>query len=183
MSGGTDATRAPERQLMRRVADAYAGRGYRTYLDPDGADYFDLAVRRGEEVGLIEGKAGAAGNVLAQALVRRPWADWVAVAVGSPRAAARLLARTEGRRAGFVGVWTVESGEARELRPARAVPAPAAEAGFEPTRARLRAALLALDAGELPVAVSWSGVLGAVARASAGRRYREWRLDEPTEAR
>jgi hypothetical protein len=172
-----DVRRRPERDLLETVAGALRARGYRTYLDPDGTDYFDLVVRRADEVGVIEGKAGGASNVLSQALVRRPWADWVAVVVGSARAAERLVARTQGHRAEFVGVWSCVRGQPRELRAARTVP-PGAGDPFAATRARLRTALDALDRGELPVGVRWSGVAGEVRRASAGRRYREWRLDE-----
>ena len=169
--------RRPERDLLETVAGVLRTRGYRTYLDPDGTDYFDLVVRRDETVGVLEGKAGGASNVLAQALVRRPWADWVAVVVGSRRAAERLVARTEGHRAAFVGVWSCVAGEVRELREAQPIPSGPADP-FEATRARLRSALDALDRGELPAGIPWSDVLGEVRRSSGGRRYREWRLDE-----
>jgi len=167
-----------ERELLEAVAEAFRGRGYRTSLDPDGTDYFDLAVRRDEEVGLVEGKLAAASEVLAQALVRRPWADWVGVVLGSERAAERLVARTGGRRSERVGVWSFADGRLRELRAARPGHLPGGGDPFSETRSQLRRTLEALDRGELPSAVRWSGVLGEVRRTSAGRRYREWRLDE-----
>ncbi len=177
MSGGLPTADGPERQLLRAVAEAYRERGYRTYLDPDGADYFDLAVRRGPEVGLLEGKVSGPSAVLAQALRRRPWADWVAVVLGSRRSAERLAARTAGQRAEVVGVWAVESGRAVELRPPRRAEL---EGPFAETRGRFRALLEGLDLGELPSGVRWSGVPRAVRRASSGRGFAEWRLDEPT---
>jgi hypothetical protein len=176
---GSPRARRPERELLEAVADVLRGRGYRTFLNPDGTDYFDLAVLRGTEVGLLEGKVGGASEVLTQALVRRAWADWVAVVLGSERSAARLVERTAGRRAEFVGVWSCASGRPRELRAARPTPAAEPEDPYAGTRGELRSALEALDRGEVPDAVRWSGVLTEVRRTSGGRRYREWRLDEP----
>jgi hypothetical protein len=170
------ASSAPERALLTAVAEEYGRRGYRAYLDPDGTDYFDLAVRRGDEVGLLEGKVSGASEVLAQALRRRPWSDWVAVVLGSGRPARRLADRTAGRRAGSVGVWAVEHGRPVELR------APARRARdadpFAETRHRFRALLDGIDRGEFPDGVRWSGLLRAVRSASAGRGFAEWRLDE-----
>ena len=168
----------PERELLETVAGELRRRGYRTYLDPDGTDYFDLAARRGDEVGLIEGKAGSGAEVLGQALRRRPWADWVAVAVASARVADRLVARTSGRRASLVGVWWSAQGVAREVRPATPSPVPD-ESPFSELRLRLRQRLVALDDGALPAGVRWSGVVAEVRRASRGRGFSEWRLDEP----
>jgi len=159
------------------VAVELRRRGYRTYLDPDGRDYFDLAARKDEEVGLIEGKVGRGSEVLAQALRRRPWADWVAVVVSPAGLADRLVARTAGHRAGAVGVWAYEGGRAREVRPAvrwaLGSPDP-----FSATRERFRNHLLDLDRGLLPAEVGWSGVVGEVRKASRGRGFAEWRLDE-----
>jgi hypothetical protein len=168
---------ATERELVEAVAAELGARGYRTYVDPDGSDYFDLAVRRGAEVGLVEAKLGEPSRVLAQALRRRAWADWVAVAVASPRTAAALLARTQGARSSVVGVWSWDAGRARELRAptARRAEGPDPFAG---TRALLRQHLLDLDRGELPAGVRWSSVPGEVRRRSFGRGFSEWRLDE-----
>jgi hypothetical protein len=171
------AARPPERELLEAVARAYAERGYRAYLDPDGTDYFDLAVRRGEEVGLVEGKVGQPSEVLVQALRRRPWADWVAVVVSPGTTAARLVARTSGRRSAGVGVWAYDRGTVRELRP----PVVGSGEGADPfvaTRERFRRVLIDLDEGRLPIGVRWSGVVAAVRRASGGRSFSEWRLDE-----
>jgi len=103
----TPSSRRPERELVRTVAGYLAEQGYRVAVDPDGTDYFDLVARRGEEVGLVEVKVGDSKAVLAQALKRRGWGDWSAVALGSVRAAERLSNRTASTRAAPIGVWSV----------------------------------------------------------------------------
>jgi hypothetical protein len=175
--GAVPPRRPAERELLEAVATELRRRGYRTYLDPDGTDYFDLAARRGEEVGLVEGKVGSASRVLGQALRRRPWADWVAVVLGSERSAGRLVARTSSHRASVVGVWSWEAGRLRELRAPTLRPTREADP-FERTRTRLREHLIDLDRGVLPAGVRWSSVPTAVRRASGGRGFAEWRLDE-----
>ena len=170
--------RTPERSLLERVAEELRRRGYHTYLNPDGGDYFDLAVRRGDEVGLIEGKVGDGRAVLAQALRRRPWGDWVAVVLGSERSAERLVARTVGRRSAQVGVWSCEEGRLREVRPAGRTHAEGDADPFQGTRERFRQHLVDIDRGLLALGVRWSNVPTAVRRASAGRGFAEWRLDE-----
>ena len=177
-AAGSGPRRTPERELLLAVAEEFRRRGYQTYVDPDGTDYFDLAVRHGDEVGLIEGKVGAPVAVLEQALVRRAWADWVAVVVGSERGAERLLSRTNGRRAAIVGIWSCVGGRPRELRAATRTVDPSTPDPFTEPRARLRSTLLALDRGELPSAVRWSGIASEIRHRSGGRRFREWRLDE-----
>jgi len=172
------ARRTPERELVEAVAAALRSEGYRTYVDPDGTDYFDLAARKGEEVGLVEGKVAAPSEVLLQALRRRPWADWVGVVVGSTRSARRLLERTSGRRSAVVGVWAYSRGELVALRP----PAPVAPNGsadpFAPLRERFRRHLEDLDRGVLTSGIRWSSIPAEVWRASGGRGFREWRLEE-----
>jgi hypothetical protein len=168
--------RPRERELLATAARWFEGLGYRCYPDPDGTDYFDLAVRRASEVGLIEGKVGRPAVVLGQALRRRAWGDWVAVAVDSPRGAERLARTTTGRRAESVGVYAVAGDRLTEVRR----PRPAApDDPFSPCRERFRRLLDDLDAGVRPPGVRWSDVLAEVRRASGGRRFAEWRLDEP----
>ena len=175
---GAGARRPAERGLLEAVAAELRPRGYRAYVDPDGSDYFDLAVLRGEEVGLVEGKVGRPSEVLGQALRRRPWADWVAVVVPSEVTARRLIARTTRQRARAVGVWSAGGPRAVELRPAAPFPSDPGADPFRATRGLLRNHLLALETGEIPPTVRWSVVLAAVGRASAGRGFGEWRLDE-----
>ena len=158
------------------MAGWFLERGYRCYPDPDGTDYFDLAVRRASEVGLVEGKIGRPAAVLGQALRRRAWGDWVAVAVDSARGAERLAGATAGRRADSVGIYAVAGNLLTEVRR----PRPAApEDPFGPCRERFRRLLDELDAGVRPAGVPWSDVLAEVRRASGGRKFAEWRLDEP----
>ena len=174
--------RRPPRPTERSVAEAGARyleeEGYRTWLDPDGTDYFDLVARRGDEVGLVEAKAAESRNVLAQALTRRVWGDWSAVLLGSARAADGVERRSRGTRAAPVGVWTLEAGRVRVLRPAR----PWVRAGepdpYADLRARFRGILGALERGTIPEGLPWDHVPGSVRRASHGRGFREWRLDE-----
>jgi len=176
----TPSSRRPERELVRTVAGYLAEQGYRVAVDPDGTDYFDLVARRGEEVGLVEVKVGDSKAVLAQALKRRGWGDWSAVALGSVRAAERLSNRTASTRAAPIGVWSVGPEAVRVHRPARRWVRPGEEDPFAPLRARFRRWLELLETGELPSSVRWDGVPGAVRRASGGRGFAEWRLDEPS---
>lgn len=168
-----------ERSLLEAAARWLDARGYRTYIDPDGTSYFDLVARRGEEVGLVEGKVGNPSRVLAQALTRRGWGDWVAVVLDRPRSARRLAERTETSRSSFVGVWYVEGTSVSEVRAPRPRPSEGADDPYAPLRARLRSALDDLDRGDVPPGVRWSGVPQEVRRSSGGRRFAEWRLDEP----
>jgi hypothetical protein len=155
--------------------------GYRVYPNPDSTDYFDLVARRGDEVGLVEAKVSGSRVVLAQALKRRAWGDWVAVVLPSERSAERLAARTNGTRAAPVGVWAAKGSSVRVVRPARGWARPGGVDPFADLRERFRSVLDRIDSGELPADVRWEGVLGAVRRASGGRGFREWRLDEPLE--
>lgn len=173
--------RRPERELVRIVARFLTEQGYRVAIDPDGTDYFDLVARRADEVGLVEVKVADARAVLAQALKRRGWGTWGAVALGSARAAERLASRTQNTRAAPVGVWSVGQETVRVHRPARAWVQPGGEDPFDSLRSRLRRWLELLDTGELPPGVRWDGVPGSVRRASGGRGFAEWRLDEAFE--
>lgn len=170
--------RPSERALAEEGARYLAGRGYRTWVDPDGTDYFDLVARRGDEVGLVEVKVADARTVLSQALTRRVWGDWVAVLVGSSRSAEHLEARTRATRAAPTGVWTVEGTNVRVLRAARAWVASGGTDPYARLRAQFRGVLDALERGDLPVGLRWDNVPGEVRRASHGRKFREWRLDE-----
>lgn len=168
-----------EREMVARVARHLSCQGYRPYIDPDGSSYFDLIVRRGREVGLVEAKLGRARALMAQALRRRPWGDWVAVVVPTRRLAESLARETSGRRAEPVGVWFVEGDTVVELRAAR--PFPPGTEGADPYsahRAQLHRALDRIDGGEIPEGVRWEGVGREVRRASGGRGFAEWRLDE-----
>ncbi len=173
--------RLRETEVVAAAATFLTTQGYRVYPNPDAGDYFDLVARRGDEVGLVEAKVAGTRKVLVQALKRRAWGDWVAVVLPSELAARRLVGRTDSTRASPVGVWVACDGVVRVLRPARAWVRPGDEDPYSELRARFRAVLDRVDSGEIPVDVPWSGVVGAVRRASGGRGFAEWRLDEPVE--
>ncbi|MEM0128577.1 MAG: hypothetical protein QXG65_00185 [Thermoplasmata archaeon] len=167
----------PSEAAMRVPVRAWLeARGYRVHADPDGTDYFDLVARRGSEIGVIELKRAAATEALGQALRRRRWASWVAVALARRGAAARLAAATGPHRAAFVGVWHVRPEGVEVLREAR--PVPSAQEGGGAEREVLVRWLDALDAGTIPSGTVWSGLHRTIGRLSGGRRYREWSLEE-----
>jgi hypothetical protein len=168
-----------EAELVQVVARYLSARGYTTYANPDGADYFDLVARRGDEVGLVEAKVSDARTVIRQALRRRVWGDWTAVAMPGRLAARRLLERTRDGHAAAVGIWIVGATTVDELRPARPWVADSDEDPYRDLRVRFRGVLDAIDRGEIPAGASWDGVLLEIGRASGGRGFREWRLDEP----
>ncbi len=176
---GVARERPSEAQLVAAGAQYLEGQGYRTYVDPDHADYFDLVARKGDEVGLVEAKVGDARTVLRQALTRRVWGDWVAVLLHPPRSARSLEERTRERRMSPVGVWTWDGATVEVLRPARRWLSEGVDDPYAELRARFRGVLDALDRGEIPSGLGWDGVPGSVRGASHGRRFREWRLDEP----
>ncbi|MGI0139743.1 MAG: hypothetical protein ACREBT_01110 [Thermoplasmata archaeon] len=156
---------------------------YRVYVNPDGRDYFDMIARRGSELGLVELKRTLGAKVFGQALRRRAWGDWVAVALGSEMAARRLVAERTGRLSAAVGVYWVHGSTVDCLRPSRAVPAMAAVDGRPSARTELAGWLDAVDRGELPREVHWDGLFHDLRRLSGGRRYREWTLEEAGDGR
>ncbi|HXQ49125.1 MAG TPA: hypothetical protein VN842_05050 [Thermoplasmata archaeon] len=173
--------RPSEQSVVEAAARYLEGQGYRTRIDPDGTNYFDLVARRGDEVGLVEAKVANSRVVLTQALVRRGWGDWVAVVLASRRSAVALSERSRGTRAEPVGVWWCEDGTVGVVRAARPWATPGVEDPYAPLRARFRGVLDALDRGDVPEGLRWSGVPRTVRRASGGRGFREWRLDEPND--
>ena len=171
--------RLRETEVVAATARYLEGLGYRVYPNLDAKDYFDLVARKGREVGLVEAKVSGSRAVLVQALRRRVWGDWVAVVLPSERSAERLAARTAGTRARPVGVWATVGDTVRVVRAAAAWFGPGDEDPYADLRERFRLVLDRLDSGEIPADVPWDGVVGAVRRASGGRGFKEWRLDEP----
>jgi hypothetical protein len=171
--------RRPEREIVVGVRAFLERGGYRVWTDPDGHDYFDLVARRDAEVGLVEAKVADGRKVLAQALRRRVWGDWSAVVVASERTARRLVERTTGSRASPIGIWWYDGDAVHILRESRPWITAGQTDPSAPLRERFRGVLDALDAGALPPGIPWDGVLGEVRRASGGRGFAEWSLDEP----
>jgi hypothetical protein len=172
----------PHETEVVAAAQQYLEReGYHVWVDPDGRNYFDLVARRGREVGLVEAKVAGTRTVLSQALRRRAWGDWVAVILASERAARAVVERTTGTRAAPVGVWFARGAEVRVVRAARPWTLGGEPDPFSDLRKRFQRLLDALESGEIPSAVRWDGVVREVRRASGGRGFAEWRLDEPTE--
>lgn len=171
--------RLSEAEVVRIAAEHLEEQGYRVRVDLDGNDYFDLVARRGEEVGLVEAKVADSRTVLTQALKRRGWGDWTAVVLAGSRAAERLVERTDRTRARPVGVWSVVDGQVRVHRAATAWASPGAPDPYAELRERFRAVLDALDQGTIPSGVRWDGLMHEIRRASGGRGFSEWRLDEP----
>ncbi len=175
-------TRPRESEIVAAARAHLETLGYRVWVNPDGRDYFDLVARRGRDVGLVEAKVAGTRQVLAQALRRRAWGDWVAVVLATERAAWHLADRTAHGRAAPIGVWWARRGTGvTVVRDARPWTRTAADDPFGPLRQRFHRLLDALEAGELPEATAWDGVAREVRRASGGRGFSEWRLDEPTE--
>jgi hypothetical protein len=172
-----------EREVVEATARYLEHQGFRTWIDPDGSDYFDLVARRGDEVGLVEAKVAHARAVFTQALVRRAWGDWVAVVLTSRRSATALAERSRGTRAEPVGVWCWEGSAVEVIRPAQPWVTAGTEDPYAPLRARFRGVLDAIDRGDVPEGLAWSGVPGTVRRLSGGRSFREWRLDERFETK
>jgi len=171
--------RVSEKAVVDTAATYLRGLGYRVYPNPDSTDYFDLVARRGDEVGLVEAKVANSRAVLVQALKRRAWGDWVAVVLPSERSAQRLAARTAGTRASPVGVWVASDGQVQVVRAAGPWVRPGETDPYAELRVRFRTVLDRIDSGEIPPDVRWAGVVSTVRRASGGRGFSEWRLDEP----
>lgn len=168
-----------EEELRAPVLAHLASLGYEAWAAPDGRDYFDIVAVKAEEVGLVELKVAAAARVFAQALRRRAWADWVAVALPSRRAAVRLRDAPGAFRADRIGIWVAMPGAGVEvLRPAEPLVRAGEEDPFGEARDRFRALVAARRSGEVPEGVDW-GIFGAPRLPGPGRRStRDWRLEE-----
>jgi hypothetical protein len=171
--------RPRETEIVAAARRHLEEQGYRVWVDIDGRDYFDLVARRGREVGLVEAKVGGSRVVLTQALRRRAWGNWVAVVVSSERAAWRLADRTTGTRAAPVGIWWARRGTGVTV--VRAARSWGVDAPFADVRAHFQRILDAIESGALPESIPWDGVVREIRRASGGRGFKEWRLDEPVE--
>lgn len=176
------ARRMRETELAPPVRAFLEAQRYRVYVNPDGADYFDVVARRGTEVGLVEMKVADWKTVVVQALRRRGWGDWVAVVVPRRSLAEKVLARPTAPRGTRVGVWYVDAGEVRELRKAAPLVAPGEVDPFPEPKQWLSERLDIVDTYGAGAPVNWSvpdaGRVGANPRSS-----RDWRLEEFPEER
>jgi hypothetical protein len=170
-----------ETELRAPVLAHLSARGERAWAAPDGHDYFDIVSVGPRGIGLVELKVAAAGRVFAQALRRRAYADWVAIAIPSERAARRLLTLPQAPLANRVGVWEIrKDGTVNEIRPAASMVL--ADDPFGPARAAFREIVEALLRGELPEGVDWAGNRGPGLPGPGRRTTKDWRLEEFPEA-
>jgi hypothetical protein len=171
-----------ETELVPPVRAYLEALGYRVYVNPDGADFFDVIARRGGEVGLVELKVADWKKVVHQALRRRGWGDWVAVVLPRRSLAEKVLARPEAPRGARVGVWCLVDRQLRVLRAAQPLVAPGEVDPFPEPKAWLLERLELTDAFGGPGTIDWS--VPDAGRLSAARRSsRDWRLEEFPEGR
>lgn len=167
-----------ESELGPPVRRFLEGQGYRVWIDPDGSDYLDVVARKDEEIGLVELKLADWKKVLAQAIRRRGWADWVAVVLPRRSLAEKVLAAPQAPRATRVGVWSLVNGDVAVLRPAQPLWADGEPHPFPELRERLTLMTDLLASGTIPPGLRWN-LPGAVGRLPGGRRStRDWRLEE-----
>ncbi|MCI4320390.1 MAG: hypothetical protein L3K23_09740 [Thermoplasmata archaeon] len=170
--------RLPERALAEPVRRHLESEGYRVWVDPDGSDFLDVVARREGVVGLVELKVADWKTVLVQALRRRAWGDWVAVALPRRSLADKVLARSATGRPERVGVWVVSGESVEVVRPALRLYDPGEPDPFEAPRARLRLFLDALEEGGLPEGFEW-GLAAHAAHVTHRRRPAlDWTLEE-----
>ncbi|MCI4367884.1 MAG: hypothetical protein L3K08_09035, partial [Thermoplasmata archaeon] len=147
--------RLHEADLAKPVRRFLEEKGYRVWVDPDGTDYFDVVARRGDVVGLVELKISDVRKVLGQAVRRRGYADWVAVALPKESTARRVLSLPVPYPGGRVGVWWVDGDSVKELRAALVRPL-GPDDPFAERKRGLVEILDLLETGDLPEGVRWS---------------------------
>jgi hypothetical protein len=176
----TSAAFPHEVDLVPPVRRFLEGRGYRVHVDPDRTGFFDIVALRGDEIGLVELKLHATGAVFQQAVRRRLWGDWVAVALPGERAARALVDRTIGERSTRVGVYVVRPDRVDVVREALGMFGPGEPRPTPERRALLADALRQRESGELSPETSW-GFAVRPPRPADGRRAPRggsWTLDE-----
>ncbi|MCI4357823.1 MAG: hypothetical protein L3J95_05635 [Thermoplasmata archaeon] len=156
--------------------------GYRVWIDPDGTDYYDVVARKDRSIALVELKLADGKAVLGQAIRRRGWAEWVAVAVPTEALARRIAQRPVAERGRRVGVWWVDGSSVRVVRPALALVREGEVDPFGPLKEQMNERLDLVEAGHLPLGIAWN-LLAASRSALPGRRStRDWRIEEFSEA-
>jgi hypothetical protein len=169
-----------EVDLVPPVTAFLQDRGYRVHADPDRTGYFDIVALRGDEIGLVELKLHATETVFQQAVRRRLWGDWVAVAIPGERAARALIGRTGGERSTRVGVYVVRPDGVEVLREASPMFEPSDPGPTPERRELLRRVLDQRESGEIPAETSWAFAVHPP-RSPNGRRAPRggsWTLEE-----
>ncbi len=165
-----------EAALAGPVAAHLARSGYAVWVDPDGTGYFDIVAERDHEIGLVELKLRDWRTLVRQAVARRGYGDWIAVALPHRGAAERFAARTRAPPAGGIGVLLVDGEAVEELRPPVRWPE-STRARFPGHRASLEALLEAARSG-VPEGTRWTGFPARSGRHRGARATTEWRLEE-----
>jgi hypothetical protein len=165
-----------ETELVGPVRRHLEALGFRVFVNPDGADYFDVVARRGSEVGLVELKVADWKTVVTQALRRRGWGDWVAVVLPRRSLAEKAAARRTAPRGIRVGIWFVSDGVVEVLRPAEQFVLPGEVDPFPDPKRWLLERLAIAEAGGTAEPVTWS--VPDAGRVAGRRSSREWRLEE-----
>lgn len=96
----------PELRIRGPVLDYFRARGWYVVFDPDGADFLDALLVRGDEVMVLELKTHAVQKAFSQALHRASWGDYTAVVIGSYESARATLDRLRN------GGWDAFQGDA-----------------------------------------------------------------------
>jgi hypothetical protein len=169
-----------ERELAPAVQAYLESLGYRVWVDPDGTDYYDIVARRGRSIALVELKLYDGRAVLGQALRRRGWAEWVAVAVPNAALAERIALRPVAERGKRVGVWWVDANGVHVTRPALPLVGDGEADPFVALKEQMNERLDLLEEGRLPMGVAWN-LLSTSRRTLPGRRSTsDWRIEEFT---
>jgi hypothetical protein len=170
--------RPSEASLGPPVERYLSGLGYRVWIDPDGSGFLDMVAMKDEEVGLVELKVSDWKTVLVQAVRRRAWGDWVAVALPRWSLAQKVIERRSAGRAARVGVWWIDDGELRVLRPARVLYDPGEPDPFSVPRGHFRELLQHLAAGRIEPGYGWDLAVHAARATHRRRPALEWTLEE-----
>ncbi|HEV2520420.1 MAG TPA: hypothetical protein VGX00_07390 [Thermoplasmata archaeon] len=167
-----------EAELAPAVRAYLESSGYRVWVDPDGTDYYDLIARRDRTIGLVELKIADGRKVLAQAIRRRGWADWAAVAVPNEALARRVADRAVAERGRRIGVWWVDGEQLHVVRPALPLVSAGEPDPFRPLKDQMHERLDLVETGHLPLGVAWNLLLAARRDLPGQRSTRDWRIEE-----
>lgn len=97
----TYSTKHPEHRLRGPILDYFRPKGWYVVFDPDGSDFIDAIMVKGDDVMVLELKTSAAEKAFGQARHRTLWADYVAVVAGTGARRAKKKLREGGWDMGF----------------------------------------------------------------------------------